>query len=386
MDRVPVEPKLIKWARERDNKSLSDLTHNASFKKLPEWESGTVKPTFRQLKQFADAVQIPFGYLFLSNIPQESAPIPDFRTVGGKALTQMSSNLLQTIYTCQTRQSWYRDFVIDSDEDPPKLVGIASTSNPPALVANKIQELIGFDLRARNSYRTWEDSYRQLIQLIEDSGVLVMVSGVVKNNPHRTLDPEEFRGFALSDSHAPLIFVNGRDSKSAQLFTIAHELAHICIGSSAVSNLEVNLPRADRVEEMWCNQVAAEFLVPGELLRQEIQKNVSLQERLQQLARRFKVSNLVMLRRLYDEGVLDRIKFQTYWNNEQARLESIFRNRRGGGGNFSKTTLVRVSNRFARTLIQDTLNGHTQFTEAYRMLGIKAEAFNSLAQELGLKT
>lgn len=385
MDRVPVEPRLIKWARERDKKSLSDLTHNASFKKLPEWESGTVKPTFRQLKQFADAVQIPFGYLILSNIPKESAPIPDFRTVWGKELTQMSSNLLQTIYTCQTRQSWYRDFMIDSDEDPPKLVGIASMSDPPALAANRIQELLGFDRRARNSYRTWEDSYRQLIELIEDCGVLVMVSGVVNSNPHRTLEPEEFRGFALSDSHAPLIFVNGRDRKSARLFTLVHELAHICIGSSAVSNLELNFPKADRAEEVWCNQVAAEFLVSGELLRQKIQKGESLQERLQHLARCFKVSNLVILRRLYDEGVLDRVNFQTHWNNEQKRLASISQNRRGGGGNFSKTTLKRVSNRFARTLIQDTLNGHTQFTEAYRMLGINAEAFNSLAQELGLK-
>lgn len=385
MDRVPVEPKLIKWARERDNKSLSDLTHNASFKKLPEWESGTVKPTFRQLKQFADAVQIPFGYLFLSQIPQESSPIPDFRTVGGKELTQMSSNLLQTIYTCQARQNWYHDFMIDADEDPSKLVGVASLSDPPALAAKRIQELIGFDLRARNSYRTWKDSYRQLIKLIEDCGVLVMVSGVVKNNPHRTLDPEEFRGFALSDSHAPLIFVNGKDSKSAQLFTLAHELAHICIGSSAVSNLEVNLPKADRTEEVWCNKVAAEFLVPGELLRQKIQKGEFSQDCLQQLTRNFKVSNLVILRRLYDEGVLDRVNFQTHWNNEQKRLASISQNRRGGG-NFSKTTLVRVSNRFARTLIQDTLNGHTKFTEAYRMLGIKSKSFNSLAQELGLKT
>lgn len=384
MDRVPVEPKLIKWARERDNKSLSDLIHNASFKKLPDWESGAVKPTFRQLKQFAEAVQIPFGYLILPNIPKEPAPIPDFRTVRGTELTQMSSNLLQTIYTCQTRQSWYRDFMIDSDEDPPKLVGIASMSDPPALAANRIQELIGFDVRARNSYRSWEDSYHQLIKLIEDCGVLVMVSGVVNSNPHRTLEPEEFLGFALSDSHAPLIFVNGRDSKSARLFTLAHELAHICIGSSAVSNFELNFPKADRAEEVWCNQVAAELLVPGELLRQKIQKGESLQDCLQQLTQNFKVSNLVMLRRLYDEGVLDRVNFQTYWNNEQKRLASISQNRRGGG-NFSKTTLVRVSSRFARTLIQDTLNGHTKFTEAYRMLGINAEAFNSLAQELGLK-
>jgi len=127
-----------------------------------------------------------------------------------------------------------------------------------------------------------------------------MVSGVVSNN-RRKLDPDEFRGFALADDRAPLVFVNGADSKAAQMFTLAHELAHIWIGASALSDAgPASSPPAG--VELWCNQVAAELLVPTAVLRAELRRDTPVGEEAQRLARYFKVSTLVALRRVHDVG------------------------------------------------------------------------------------
>ncbi len=108
MTRVPVDPKLLLWARERAGIAQEDLA--MKFKKLPEWESGVIEPTLKQLEAFARAVHVPFGYLFLSEPPEEAVPIPDFRTFAGREVARPTPDLLDMIYACQERQGWYRDF------------------------------------------------------------------------------------------------------------------------------------------------------------------------------------------------------------------------------------------------------------------------------------
>ena len=190
------------------------------------------------------------------------------------------------------------------------------------------------------------------------------------------------RGLALSDPLAPLVFINGRDTKAAQMFTLAHELAHIWLGASALSNLGVT-PRSDfRREEVWCNAVAAEFLVPLDALQSDIRRNERLPEALPRLARVFKVSTLVILRRLLDAGRIARGRFDVAWEQEIKRLT---RPVQGGGGDFYNTTLARVSHRFARALVASTLEGHTLYRDAFRMLGVrKTETFNNLGREVGV--
>ena len=235
MTRVPVSPELLRWARERSGLAQDDLT--TRFRKLAEWEDGETRPTLKQVEAFARAVHVPIGYLFFAEPPEESVPIPDFRTIADQLVTRPSPNLLDTIYICQERQSWYRDFARVAQQPELGYVGTATVDTPPESVAARIRETLGFDLAARRGCPTWTEALRLFIRQADDAGVLVMVSGVVMSNTHRRLDPAEFRGFALSDPLAPLVFVNGADTKAAQMFTLAHELAHLWLGDSALSNV-----------------------------------------------------------------------------------------------------------------------------------------------------
>ncbi|MCY3878638.1 MAG: XRE family transcriptional regulator [Rhodobacteraceae bacterium] len=381
MIRSPVNPVLLRWARERAGIAQEDLT--AKFKKLPEWETGRIQPTLKQLEAFAHAVHVPVGYLFLSTPPEEVLPIPDYRTFAGHAVTRPSPNLMDTIYACQERQSWYRNHARVGGETEVDFVGSASIEASPETVARRMRETLGFDLVTRRECPTWTDALRLFIRQADDTGVLVMVSGVVMSNSRRSLDPTEFRGFALCDPLAPLIFVNGKDTKAAQMFTLAHELAHIWLGASALSNLGVVPGPGFRDEEVWCNAVAAELLVPLDALRSDLRRNEPLPDALSRLARIFKVSTLVILRRLLDAGWLTRERFDAAWAQESQRLGKLVKS--GSGGDFYRTTVARVGRRFARALVVSTLEGQTLYRDAFRMLGIKkTKTFNNLGREAGV--
>ena len=228
---------------------------------------------------------------------------------------------------------------------------------------------------------TWTDALRHFIEQADNLGILVMCNGVVHNNNYRHLDPKEFRGFAMADDFAPLIFINGADTKAAQMFTLAHELAHIWLGQSAVSDSQpVILP--DEKVERWCNEVAAELLVPLELMREEYKHNSALTEETSRLARRFKVSTLVVLRRILDVGGLGK---QEFWDAYHAGVERLRAIPRSSGGNFYLTQAARVSKRFAAVLVTSTIEGQTRYNDAFRMLGFsQLSTFKELGRSLGV--
>jgi Zn-dependent peptidase ImmA (M78 family) len=225
----------------------------------------------------------------------------------------------------------------------------------------------------------------RLAEAAEELGVLVMVNGVVGSNTRRKLDPSEFRGFALVDRDAPVVFVNGVDVKPAQVFTLAHELAHVWLGETALCDVDLLSAPVKRAER-WCSAVAAEFLVPEEPLEEQFDPRRGVLDESQRLAKRFKVSPLVMLRRLHDTGHLHWHTFETAYEAEMLRLrERRAAARKSGGGNFYNTQPVRVSKRFARALLASTLEGRTRDTDAFEMLGFRTPTtLRKLAERLGV--
>ena len=350
MIRAEVKPELLRWARERAGMAIGDLL--AKFPKLESWERTEESPTLKQLESFARATRVPIGFLFLSRPPEEAIPIPDYRTVANKRVRRPSPDLLETIYLCQQRQAWYREFARTAGGQALGFVGSIRIGTPPEEAAADLRRALGIDLDARAAMPTWTDALRRFIEQADELGVLVMSSGVVLNNNRRKLDPEEFRGFALVDDLAPLVFINGADTKSAQMFTLAHELAHLWLGQSALSDAGAAAIPSHQTEG-WCNRVAVELLVPLEVLRLELgNKRLPVKELLDQLVprltRRFKVSSLVILRRLHDAGRLRRSELNAAYEAELKRLREL---PRSAGGDFYLTQAARASKRFVRALV-----------------------------------
>lgn len=373
--RIEIKPELLRWARQRAGLAPGAL--ESRFPKLKAWEHGASKPTLKQLENFAKAARVPVGFLFLSEPPVETTPIHDFRTAGGARGRRPSPDLLDTIYICQERQVWFRDHAATVGERELAFVGSASRSTSAEAVAAKIREELHIGLEERQKMATWTEALRRLIEQAETAGILVMCSGVVLNNNHRQLDPSEFRGFTLADTIAPLIFINGSDSKAAQMFTLAHELAHVWLGQSGVGDEEMTRASADSTER-WCDHVAAEVLAPIAEVERLYRSGSDLNHEINRLARHFKVSSLVALRRVYDLGKLSRQQFRHAYDRE---LEKIRAAPTQSGGDFYLTQGARVGKRFARALIESTADGRTLYRDALRLLGFTKL---STLHELGL--
>lgn len=379
MSRVEVKPELLRWARDRAG--LGQKALQERFPKLSDWESGKARPTLRQLEGYASATHVPIGFMFLPEPPVEPLPIPDFRTMRDEQIEQPSADLLDTLYLCQQRQAWYRDYSLASGSAELAFVASARVGDEVVRAAARIRQELGLDIEQCRHIATWAEALRRFIEHADALGVLVMVSGVVGSNNHRKLRPQEFRGFALVDRIAPLVFINGADTKAAQMFTLAHELAHVWSGQSGVSDAQAGQVPEDRAER-WCNEVAAELLVPLAAFRDEYDRRADLRVETDRLARHYKVSTLVVLRRMHDAGGIGRERFWTVYAEEVERLRAL---PRGGGGDFYLTLGARASKTFARALVADTLEGRTAFTEAFRLLGFRRMAtFNEVGRSLGV--
>jgi len=377
MPTVAVKPELIRWAIARSGLPTDDLLKK--FPKLDQWKAGKRQPTVRQLEDFAKTTMTPFGFLFLPEPPEERLPIPDFRTPGDTPIDRPSPNLIETIHTTQRRQAWMRDLLIEDGHQRLDFVGCGKRIRNFKSLAQRIRQTLDLDPGWAEALATWEDALRTLRNAIDRIGILVFSSGIVGLNTRRSLDPEEFRGFVLCDPFVPVIFVNSADSKSAQMFTLAHELAHVWLGTDGLFNLVRMMPSNEEAEK-FCNRVAAEFLIPGYKLTQRWEEAKATNQPFQTVARWFKVSPVVAARRALDLRLITQPEFFQFYEMDQEdwqRRKAEQREKRGG--DFYATQHVRLGRRFASTVVRAVREGRILYRDAYRLTDLRGETFNRYA-------
>ena len=378
MPTVAVKPELIRWAVSRSGLPVDELRQK--FPKLEQWKSGERQPTFRQLEKFANTTMTPFGFLFLDEPPEESLPIPDFRTVGDTPIERPSPNLIDTIHTMQRRQAWMRGVLIEEGDEQVDFVGSGKRIRNFKSLAQRIRQELDLDADWAEALPTWERALKTLRSAVERVGILLFTNSIVGLKSHRNLDPEEFRGFVLCDPYAPLIFVNSADSKSAQMFTLAHEVAHLCLGKDGLFNLVNMMPSNDKTER-FCDRAAAEFLIPGHRLTERWDEAEATGQPFRTIARWFKVSPVVAARRALDLRLITQPVFFRFYeqDREDFRRRKADRRKKKGGGNFYRNQDVRLGRRFASAVVRATREGRILYRDAYRLTDLKGDAFSRYA-------
>jgi Zn-dependent peptidase ImmA (M78 family) len=365
---VDVNTGMITWAIVRAGYELQDFMVKAP--KVQDWIAGTKKPTVKQLEDFSKKVHLPFGYLFLPEPPKEHLPIPFFRTNNPQA-TSVNVNVYDTILLLQQRQDWLRDYLRESDFQPLPFIGKYKNSQNVSAIVNDIRQTLRVEENWASRYDTWTDALQGLTHKVEELGIVMVFNGIVENNTHRPINIDDCRGFVLVDEIAPFMFINNSDYKSAQLFTIVHELAHIWTGHSAGFDFRKLQPANDPIEQL-CDKIAAEFLVPIKSFNETwLEKPEILYA-----ARRFKVSEIVIARRALDTGKITRKQFFDFYD-EYSNREISKKDNQSSGGDFYATTTKRLSLTFAAHVNNAVKSGKLLYRDAYKLTSLKGDTYQT---------
>ena len=384
MSQAFVTRRMLRWARERHNVSQADVAKRlgTSPDKVHSWETegSDAYPTLRQAQDIAGMLHVPVGYLFLSDPPSLTVTLPDLRTVAGAPVHDPSPEFLDHLYDILRKQSWYREYQEMREAQPVEFIGRFTTSNFPEEIAQDMVAVLRIDDEMRRRVASWERFLTQFVRRAEEAGVLVFRSGVVEGNTHRPLSVEEFRGFAISDDLAPVVFVNAKDAKAAQVFTLAHELAHLWVGESGISNPNYSARLGNQVNgiDRLCDRVAAEVLVPKADFLMRWQYDRSIASNLQALASHYRVSRFVVLRRAYEAETITDTEFQQYFEELMADTHEST----GEGGNFYNLLLSRNSPTLTFTLISMAIEGRIPRREAAQLLNVRVGTIESIRREL----
>jgi Zn-dependent peptidase ImmA (M78 family)/transcriptional regulator with XRE-family HTH domain len=356
---------VLAWARVRSGLSQADVADkiHSTVEQVAGWETGESKPPFRKAQDLAKLLRIPFGFLFLPKPPEIDLPLPDFRTLAPKYKpTPEFLNLLNDILV---KQDWYRDYVAGLSEPPPKFVGKFTVESRITDVAASIRQVIGINQALRQSVHSWSEYLSTLSRNSEDVGILVMRTSIVGNATRRKVSALEVQGFAISDPKAPLVFVNSDDFKASQIFTLAHELAHIWIGRSAISNPD-QLEAGGVEVEAFCNMVAAETLVPREEFLKVWGEN-DAEEVIARIAKWFLVSTLVILRRAHELDRISSAKFKQLKKSELAKVAKAT----SGGGDYYRNVVARMGGRLTYAVLGEVQHQRILLRDASRLLDMR---------------
>jgi len=373
-----INPDILIWARRRSQLSQSVLAKklSTSAETLNKWEMGQKAPTIRQAQAIAAKTHIPLGYLYLNEPPIERLDLPDLRTVNGIQPNSPSSELLELAALMRERVSWYAEYLRDQGLTSNNCVGRRSSTEDVNQIVNDIRRTLAI---SEGDYSADQDKYlRLLIKKIEQAGILVMKQATIRN--HRHLSVSEFRGFAISDPLAPLIFINFADVSCARLFTLIHELAHIWLGQSGISDAH---PDTDKAIEIKCNAIAAQFLVPEDQFLSSWQNERSWMENILQLRRQFRTSRWVIVRRAESLGKITLPQYREYTAELRAEYVEREKNRKDGG-NFYITKKSQISQPFSKAIVSEALSGKLLLREAGQLLDMRPPHVMKYAQKLGI--
>ncbi len=346
-----ITPEILKWAREKRIKLEIDYAAKKlkiDMEHLEAWENGTEQPTFAQLKKIAKLYRTHISIFYLPEPPIDFQTLTDYRVlpeqiaIDEEQVYRLNANIVEAY----ERREMLIELYELLEQPTPEITLNVEGGTDQKRAAEKITEFLAFN---RAQLQQANDPYAALKfwkQTVEAKGVLVCQTSV---NTHLSVELETVRGFCIAQKPFPVIVVNPKDSPYGRIFTLIHELVHIALGESVIQNTdfeEENTPNLDPIE-VFCNQVAADVLVPENELLETVNLEI-LEEDLPRISKFFHVSPEVIMRRLLTLRKISRRNYYMYRNRQLA----MYRNapaRTGGAAPYHNRLLNTSGEYFART-------------------------------------
>ena len=331
-----VNPDVLRWARESSGFSLQDV---ARFLKKEEaaviqWETGEASPTYVQLEKLAyELYKRPVAVFFFPDPPQEPSPAESFRTLPEFELNNLFPDTKHAIREGQAMQialkelsrgiglsgkQLLRDFQVDPRDDI-----VAITRRVRAYLQVPLEQQTGWPSEEK-ALQEWRDT-------VQECGIFVF---------KRSFKQKDVSGFCLQDDDFSIIYLNNSAAKNRQIFSLFHELAHLLLRTSGVTKQNdqyvASLSGEAQDVEVFCNRFAGEFLVPVDDFISKLSDDETPEQTAERLSDHYKVSREVVLRKLLDNGVIDRRFYRAKVAEWHERLEQGQREQRGGGNYYAK--------------------------------------------------
>ncbi len=388
-DKAHITPNVLKWAREsaRITEEFAAAKVSVTIEKIQEWESGISKPTIRQAQTLAKAYKRPFALFFLPEIPRDFQPLQDFRKSGSRPLTTSSIFIIREI---QQKQAWISDVNSENQEGKSSFVGRFSTKDHPQKVAKDILDTLKISPAGYKS----DNPIKEWIEAAEKNGIFVSRTSFIHSR--LKLDSDELQGFAIADPYAPFVFVNSEDWNATQLFTLIHELAHIWIAESGISNeVEPNLKHKEKYHpvELFCNEVAANALMPKEIVLGFDLSSFQTSGDIFKIAKQLGVSTFALLVRALNLGIISTsayqklkkqadIDFAAYLKKDAEKKARQKEKNKLGGPNYFLLQLNRNSRLFTQSVLDAFRGGFIEPTLASSLLNVHVNKFQKLESQL----
>jgi Zn-dependent peptidase ImmA (M78 family)/transcriptional regulator with XRE-family HTH domain len=384
-----ITPNVLKWAREsaKMTELIAAAKVSVTVEKLKEWEDGINQPTIRQAQTLAKAYKRPFALFFLPDIPRDFQPLQDFRKSGSKSLTTSSIFIIREI---QQKQAWLSDVFSDNQEEKLQFVGRYTINDNPQDVAKNILETLNIN----PSFYKSDNPIKEWIDAAETNGIFISRTSFIHSR--LKLDSDELQGFAIADPYAPFVFVNSEDWNAPQLFTLVHELAHIWIAETGISNdVEPEIKNKGKFHpvELFCNEVAANALMPKELVLNFGAESFRSSKDVFRISKQLGVSSFALLVRALNLNIVSistyqqlkkqaDIDFAEFLKREAEKKAKQKVKENPGGPNYFLLQLNRNSRLFTQTVLDAFRGGFIEPTLASNLLNVQVNKFQKLESQL----
>ncbi len=337
-NKIVINHKVLEWARESANIELFEVPKSIiSSDKLLQIERGYNLPTFIQLQKLAKKYERPLGTLMGNDIPEyDYLSIPFFRK---ENKTDYDSSITLFIRDIQDKQEWARNYLLSEGNTPLDFVGSTKITDQIAKVSLNLKNRL--EMPSFNSFRNNKEYLLAIKKSFESHGIFISITG--SNQSNKAIDINQAQGFAISDTIAPYVFINSKNTTNAKIFTLVHEVVHLFLNVSGISEDVIRFRKPicqDDEIENYCNEVASEVLMPETVINYEFNKaKGTIEERIQLLSKKFLISELAICVKLWRLRLITYEKYTSIYKSINKKIQEFLnkkaqKQKEQNGGNY----------------------------------------------------